>query len=54
MEDGEYPGEEVRVKVVEIVPDRFQDREHYVQAEIEMFTLGWKIVLDLFQDGEHY
>ena len=40
MEYGEYPREEVWVKVLKIVPDRFQDREHYVQAEIEMFSLG--------------
>ena len=40
MENREYPGEEVRVEVVEIVPDVLQDREHYVQTEIEMFSLG--------------
>ena len=54
MEDREYPGEEVWVEVVKIVPDVLQDCKHYVQAEIDMFTLGWKIVLDVFQDGEHH
>ena len=53
MEDREYPGEEVWVEVVKIVPDVLQDCKHYVQTEIEMPTLV-EILLEVLQDCEHY
>ena len=41
VEHREYSGQEVWVKVVKIVTDVLQDSEHYVQAGIGLFSLGW-------------
>ena len=40
VEHREYSGQEIWVEVVKIVTDVLQDGEHYVQAEIGMFSLG--------------
>ena len=57
VEDWEDSGEKVWVEFLKIVTDVLQNREHYVQAEIEMFSLDRnfsKLFQKVLQNHEHY